>query len=62
MRMNLGQDYEYEMLGGKSYMKYVYTSTINCKVQWLPGLAKSHRLRYEYNKTAEELKKGGRDG
>ena len=31
--MNLGQDYEYEMLGGKSYMKYVHPSTINCKVQ-----------------------------
>ena len=31
--MNLGQDYEYEMLRGKSYMKYVYPSTINCKVQ-----------------------------
>ena len=28
--MNLGPDYEYEMLRGKSYMKYVYPYTINC--------------------------------
>lgn len=49
--MILGQDYEYEMLRGKSYMKYIF-------------LSKSYRLRYEYIKTAnyKELKKGERDG